>query len=56
MRNSKCVMRNYCRADICMRSAKPSKSFVHLFKGGGCPEGKALGRSPQRVKYPKLTA
>ena len=25
-------------------------------KGGGCPEGKALGRSPQRAKYPKLTA
>ena len=37
-----------------MRTAKPSESFVHLFKGGGCPEGKALGRSPQRAKLPKL--
>ncbi len=53
MRNSECGIN--CRADICMRSAKPSKSFVHLFKGGGCPEGKALGRSPQRAKLLTLT-
>ena len=47
-------MRNYCIARIYLSDAKPSKSFVHLFKGGRCPEGKALGRSPQRAKLPKL--
>ena len=25
-------------------------------KGGGCPEGKALGRRPQTAKLSKLTA
>ena len=41
-------MRNLCKADNCLNTAKPSKSFVHLFKGG-------RGRSPQRAKFLKLT-
>ena len=49
-------MRNFCKADICRELRSQAKSFVHLFKGGGCPEGKALGRSPQRAKLLKLTA
>ena len=36
--------------------AKQTKVYVNAFlKGGGCPEGKALGRSPQRAKHSKLT-